>query len=504
MALSLVTISTILTQNFNYRIDKNNTIYISLYFGDDESLIRLKENKDKSNDIIKTSVKWGNQLAALRWNHIFSPKLFSNITFTYTKYRHLLQQHQSLEMENLKRKLYNSFESGIYDFSVFMDVELYATSFYTMRFGIKTTNHNFSPGITTFSQTSSSARSDTIFGNYRINAWQNAVYVENELKMGRRLSSNLGGRISTYFLDKISYTSFEPRFLISYLVGKNLSAKGSWARMQQNVHLLTSGGVGIPVDLWVPATAWAKPSISDQWALGLAKSLNNNSMEMSIEIYYKKMSNLISYKEGAEYGGAGLDWQQKIETDGKGLAYGAEFLLHKKQGKTSGWVAYTWSRTTREFSNLNFGNPFLFKYDRTHDISIVAIHRLNEKINISATWAYATGNAFTLAQGRYFLNNEKPHLPTEIHIYDGINTLRMRSYHKLDIGLNYEWIKKNKNRKINLSVYNLYNRQNPYFYYFENQVYYDPDQPNERKERTILKQQSFFPIIPSVSYSFSF
>lgn len=197
------------------------------------------------------------------------------------------------------------------------------------------------------------------------------------------------------------------------------------------------------------------------------------------------------------------DWQEKVETDGKGKSYGLEFLFQKKAGNTTGWVGYTLSKTTRQFSNINNGEPFNYKYDRTHDISIVFSHQINENIDISATWVYGTGNAFTMAVGRYDVindaskwdndNSEEFNYDSQAYIYNGINNFRMRAYHRLDIGANFHKKTKWGERIWNVSIYNLYNRQNPYYYFFD-----------QVGSQMVLKQQSIFPIIPSVSYSFKF
>ncbi len=248
-------------------------------------------------------------------------------------------------------------------------------------------------------------------------------------------------------------------------------------------------------NLWLPATKIVPPEKSKQYSLGIAQTLKNNSIEFSAEVYYKNMINLISYKEGATFTGLLSDWQYNVENNGLGKSYGIELLFQKKSGRTTGWVGYTFSRTTRQFPNLNNGEPFTYKYDRTHDISIIWIYNFNEHVNISTTWIFGTGNAFTLATGTYNIITDDGY--EEVHIYDGINTFRMKPYHRLDFGINFHKQKKWGERTWNISIYNVYNSQNPYYYFYKIVAIYGYTQ---RK----LYQQSLFPIIPSVSYSFKF
>jgi hypothetical protein len=252
------------------------------------------------------------------------------------------------------------------------------------------------------------------------------------------------------------------------------------------------------VNLWVPATDNIPPSFSNQWAIGLAKSYKNGLYELSLEGYYKEMKNLITYKEGLSYMGTSTLWEDKVEKNGLGKSYGLEFLFQKKLGKTTGWLAYTLSKTDRQFENINNGQPYAYRYDRRHDLSIVLNHKLKENVDLSAIWIFGTGNAFTMAVGKYYAPDN-----TEIHIYEGKNTFRMRSYHRLDVGINFHKKKKRGKRTWSLSVYNLYNRENPYSYYFDTS-------PTQITNGTVIngvrktKQFSLFPFIPSVSYSFKF
>jgi hypothetical protein len=208
-------------------------------------------------------------------------------------------------------------------------------------------------------------------------------------------------------VDDKDFINPEPRILLNYLLTGNLSLKASYSRMYQNVHLLTSSGTGMPTDLWLPATRKVLPQRLEQYALGMAttRTIADNKYELSVEAFFKDLRNLISYKSGANVFGSSVDWQDKVEIDGIGTSQGLEFLINKRTGNPTGWIGYTFSRTTHQFANINEGIPYLFKYDRPHDLSLVFIQEINENINFSLTWVYGSGNAITLPVKHPFDNN---------------------------------------------------------------------------------------------------
>jgi hypothetical protein len=277
--------------------------------------------------------------------------------------------------------------------------------------------------------------------------------------------------------------------------------------MSQYVHLLSSSTISLPTDLWLPVTKNVKPQNSHQVALGAFVKLPKG-FDFSVEGFYKTMDNLIEYKEGASFSGISSSWESKIEM-GKGWAYGAEFLLEKNIGKTTGWIGYTLSWADRQFENLNFGEVFPARYDRRHDVSVVLTHEFNKKVDVGVTWVYGTGNATTLGVQEYqgqFPMRYYGGMGGDITYYGGRNEYRMPSYHRLDIGVNFHKQKKHGIRTWSLSVYNAYSRQNPFYLYWgydyesgynEQGYYYEDSKP-------ALKQLSLFPLIPSVSYTFKF
>ncbi len=489
----------------NHRLSDNNRLFFSLYGGDDKLGLTGYGEDIK----VKYNTRWGNRLAALRYNHIFNDKLFSNTTLSYTRYRFLTENIYKEKTDDETNKFYNSFKSAINDLKLKSDLSYYIRPGYHLRFGLEGTHHTFRPGVSTYQYSAfSDEELDTIIGGYRLNSLEGATYVENDIKLGKHFGANLGLRYNLYLVEQKYYTSFEPRVLLNYRIKDRYALKASYSKMQQNIHLLTSAGMGMPVDLWLPATSRVPPQSSEQWSLGFAQTIGEY-LEFSMETYYKTMRHLIAYKDGASYMGGSTDWQDKIEKNGEGTSYGVEILLQKKEGKNTGWVSYTLAKTDRHFAGINEGKAYPFKYDRRHDISIVFNRKLTEKIDFSATWNYGSGYPYTLAIGKYELPENVNYIwrnyPYEIYIYDGRNNERMRDFHRLDIGFNFHKIKKNRERIWNVSVFNVYNRQNPYYYFYGTE--YDKDEYGniiEGTGRDVIKQQSLFPILLSVSYSWKF
>lgn len=478
---------------YNRIINDKNRVYFSFYYGDDNFVPRVfTEDKDEK---IVFPTRWGNFLSSVRWNKTFSSKLFSNTTVSYTRYRY----NNSLNYSDKTDKYNYSYFTGINDLSAKHELQYSATNFLNIRLGADYTFHEFNPGFfSEFSSQKDSVLLDTIYGNDKIYAHEANAFIENKIKIGKFLNLNLGLRFSNYFVDNEHFMAFEPRLLANFKINSTTSVKASFAQNNQNIHLLTSSTVGMPVDLWVPATAIAKPETSTQYSLGLYKIFDKYFF--SIEGYYKNMNNLIAYSEGLGHYGAAQNWQQKIETDGKGTSYGIEFLAEKKSGKLTGWLAYTYSNTDRQFENINNGLAYPFKYDRRHTLNIVANYKISEKINLSASWVYGSGYPFTMAIGKYPYIDDNEYYPFYrefydiAYIYPERNSFRMKAFHHLDLGVNFTKEKKKGIRTWSISVYNAYNRQNPFYYYMD----------TDRQGNWHLYQQSMFPIIPSFGYSFKF
>jgi len=499
-------------QDFNLKVNHmfsaKDRLYFSIYFGDDKMMLNFNENDNNIINEAKHIKKWGNFLTALRWNHLFNNKMFGNFIFSFTRYRFNMEMNSRFTNSDNVHENHHSFFSGIYDLSFKPNFEYYLSPKYKMRFGILSTYHIFKPGITSFnSKTNQTEIINKLVSEIEIYALENAGYFENEIKLSDKLNTNLGIRYSTYFVNEKLFSFFEPRFLINYLITENHSIKASFSKMHQNVHLLSNSGVGMPVDFWMPSTEIVHPSKSFQYTIGYAGTFKKN-LEFSIEAFYKEMKNLTTLKEGESYFGTNKTWNDKIETDGYGTVYGIDFLLQKKIGFITGWIGYTWMKNYRSFENINNGKEYPYKYDRRHDFSIVINYKLNENIDYSLTWVYGTGQALTLPVAKYYIpmifpgsSNLENFYMEEIYIYTDKNAFRAKAYHRLDIGINFRKSKKWGERIWNISIYNLYNRKNPYSYYFSS---VDTHTSSGNQEKMSLFQQSLFPIIPSVSYSIKF
>ncbi len=497
----------------SHTLSGKDRLFLSFYLGDDVFSDRYKENYGNSTAKTKSRLIWGNQLLALRWNHVFTDKLFVNTTLHYTRYRFLVD----FSSQSQNEESYFGFNSGIRDWSGRVDFEYYPNPQHSIRFGGQAITHLFKPGITAIRYNDQQTeRTDTSFGSSNIQAFETSLYVEDDWKITRHLKLNAGVNWSQFFVDGTHYQSVQPRVAARYLLPRQFSVKASYVTMQQFMHLLTNSDAGLPTDLWVPATGLARPQFSQQVALGLARSTAGNVYEISLEGYYKKMTCLIDYKEGTTFLGDSQDWQTKIETGGEGESYGMELLLQKKQGKLNGWVGYTLSWTNRQFEEINNGLVYPYRYDRRHDIGAALTYRPSERITLSANWMFGTGNAITLGVGRYpaFVEQRSSFgssYTPEIQDYNGRNGFRMRSFHKLDLGISFHKKKRWAERTWTFGLYNAYSRQNPFYYYIDQRDSYTSSVTVNGVTTTTyhpasrsLKQVSLFPIIPSFNYSFKF
>ena len=492
----------------NHIFSPKDRLYLSVYSGGDKILTSQKTQ----TDLNKMTLEWGNILGSFRWNHLYSDRLFSNVTLYSTRYRLANDFSYTYTRDNIKEKTSAGYWSGIVDLSAKADFDYSVNQNYKIRFGGTSVFHHFNPNTTSYHSVESSSAVDTSFGSIKLNGLENALYLENEISIGTRFFTNIGLRVTNYYTPGRNYYSYEPRVLSTFLIFKNTLLKASYSSMNQYIHLLTGSGPNMQNDIWVPVTDVIKPSLSKQFAFGLERTFSSGMYEVSLEGYHKTMNDLITYKDGVATLSSASDWQTQVETNGRGKSSGLELLLQKTKGPVTGWIAYTYSKTTRQFENKNSGRPYPFKYNRTHDISIVYLQKIKSNIQLSATWVYGTGNPFTLAAGKYLMiTSPGDELNQTIsyyrygQAYNDLNSYRMRAYHKLDVGVNFYKSVKLGERTWSINIYNLYNRQNPYYYFLETDIEYDQSgREIPGSEKTVLKQQSYFPIIPSFSYSLKF
>lgn len=494
-----------LNAKVNYKISEKDRVYWSVYTGDDRFYASYSDSYINSSEKYKFGLSWGNLTSSLRWNHLFNEKLFSNTTVTFSEYLFDIDMEEEYSYDVFTDELEFRYYSGIKDWGVKVDFDYLPNPNHYVKFGLSETYHTFYPGQMDimFNEPEYNEFLDTSFVfSDRLYSHDAYVYIEDDIKINDRFKANIGLHASIFSVGTKNYPSLQPRISTRYLIDENWSAKLSYADMQQNVHLLTNSNAGLPTDIWVPSTSSVKPQKSKQIAGALTRTLKEGTYELSLEGYYKTMTNLIAYKEGSSFMSF-QDWQQTIETDGEGESYGVELFLQKKRGKTSGWIGYTLSWTNRRFSSINFGEWYPYKYDRRHDISVVLSHKFNDAFDMGVTWVYGTGNAITFPQATYWPHSEDGMYHDEIEYYGDRNSTRMAPYHRLDLGANFHKEKKNGIRTVTVGVYNAYNRKNPFFIYLGND-WRNYGYEGASQSQSVARQVSLFPIIPSVTYNFKF
>lgn len=489
----------------NHIFNDKNRLYLSYYGGNDVFYSSFnsswESNGGRSQSQEEAGLGWGNNIAAIRWNHIINKRLFANFTGTFTRYHfNLFSDYEDVFTPNQGTPVRDVFTarylSGIRDFAFKADFDYIPNPDHYIRWGGMIIDHRFTPGVFVSRE---NQRPEIREGAKPYDSQEFSVYIEDDFSIGSRLKFNTGLHFSGFLADEESYTSIQPRLSLRYLLDPNSSIKFSYVQMAQFVHLLTNAGLGLPTDLWVPATDRFGPQESWQLAAGYFKKIGYG-LEFSAEAYYKTMEGVVEYKDGASFLNTTEDWQNKV-TSGEGRSYGLEFFLQKKSGKTTGWIGYTLSKTERRFDDINFGEWFPFRYDRRHDISLTAVHKWTDRIDISGTWVFGSGNFITVPTQRY------QHSMTVINdgftrfgglfvdYFDSRNNFQMRHYHRMDLGVNFHKDKRWGTRTWNVSVYNVYSRLNPFFM----DISY-----NWQSQRNQLRQFSLFPVIPSVSYRFTF
>lgn len=522
-----------LNGKLSYTLNTKNRIYLSGYFGRDKFVYNDDEGDFKAN------IPWGNAAATLRWNHVFNSKLVANASAIFTNYDFSFgAQQQDFEL---------IIKSGITDYNLKYDLSYYPNSRHSIKTGVNYIFHTFVP--TSVSARQGSTEFD-LGKKIKLYSHDAAIYVSDDWEVTQRIKLNVGLRFSnftqvgpftrykkddfgvindtvTYNRNDVvaNYNGLEPRFSIRYSLSKTLSLKGSYSRNFQYIHLASISSISLPTDVWMPSTEVIKPQESNQYALGIFKNSKDNTYESSIEVYYKTMSNQIEYKEGSQPTDNIYDNPDNAFTFGKGWAYGAEFFLKKSRGKFTGWIGYTLSWTWRQFNEINYGQKFLAKYDRRHDASVVLTYDATKTWNFGMVWVYGSGNRGTLPNGfflyegslsnDYGLRNSYQFVP--YHRMDLNATFTPDRAKKLekrkrllvdlylqqgrdtsDIQLTRRW-NRNFSNSFTISVFNVYNRYNPYFIYLTR----DGDFSNGTL-KVGAKQVSLFPILPSVTWNFKF
>ncbi len=496
----------------DYVFNKNNSLNFTFYTGRDNfSLV----NKEDSGSSRVFNAIWGNTIVGLTWKQQLNKQMKHELSVVYNRF-------------NLDSKINFGvsgfvFTSGLNDYQIKNDWSYASNNWLKWKWGFQYIWHNFKPGA---GESNSGVQEFKSKLNDQF-AREAAAYISTDINLTPTINIIAGLRYS-YFnqigpTERVIYDDNgaptgeterygrgqsiaryhypEPRISTLYKLPGSASIKVSYTNTVQYLHLATTSAATFPSDLWIPVSKLVKPGKSQQIAAGYFRDFNKGTYEVSAEAYYKTMSNQIEFKPGAQ-----LLLNQNLEgemTFGSGKAYGIEFFLQKKKGRLNGWLGYTLSRAERTFPGMNGGKSFPYRYDRTHDVSLVVNYTLSSKWDVSGVFVYGTGNALTMPTGRFVYNigynpDERQPIFTNINQYDKINDYRMPAYHRMDIAFTYTPKTKSTRRfksSWNFSVYNVYNRYNPYFIYID---------VNEEKRTIQGKKVFLFPVVPSVTWNFKF
>ena len=497
-----------LNMKVNFKLSEKDRLYISAYTG-----------RDRLGFAGIAGFGWGNTTTTARWNHIFNQKLFLNTSIIYSRYNYQIDFNLAKNL-NFQRLNY------IDDIGIKQDYTYYVNPKNTVRFGFWNTFHTFLPGriepitsesiITAASLPKKRALSQAYYVShewkpigrfemeygFRVSVFSNAgkgrefVYANGQKNFFQDGSVRSGTIIDTLFYESgkfyNTFANIEPRVNMVYRLNSKSSIKASYNRMAQYLHLIQNIAASTGQEFWTPSTPSIKPQIADQVAIGYFRNFFDNQVEGSVEVYYKNMSNTVELIDNAT-----IDFTENIESQlvaGRGRAYGAEFFLRKTKGKTTGWVAYTLAKSERRADNINRGEWYNFRFDRRHYLTVVASHDLNQRINVSGSFIFATGDAYTAPVGQYTLNGQV------IPLYSDRNALRIPAYHRMDLSMTLYRKKvegktyKNESSWV-FSIYNVYGRRN--FYTLDFRV-------DENTGQNAAYKTYLFRVVPSVTYNFKF
>jgi len=474
----------------NWIFNQGSRLYLSIYTGKDNQFSKTKnDGKSKSS----YTYNWGNITSVLRWNKVFSSKLFSNTSVYYSHFNH--SEEGKVKDENNKSIFKTN--SELNDFCFKTDFDFFVAPVYSLRFGMNLSHLIFNPNIIQLK----SSDSNIVFNEENKNqANQTDLYVENSFNF-YRLKLNIGGRFSGYFANSRNYMTINPRVSAGLLLFPSFSMSASYSEMNQNIHLLTNSSLGMPTDLWVASTDKVGPQKSKQASFGFSKRFTK-SISFEIEGYYKTMENVVRFDEGVAFLNPNeSNWDENVLI-GNGRAYGVEFMVRKKTGNFTGLLSYTLSKSERKYNGLNYGNWFPFKYDRRHDVSFLAEYKFKKTYNrtrsISIGFTLQSGNNLSIPDIEYKglltpgrdIGDYYDSWEVIRQTYDSPNNFKMPAFHHLDLG--YNIVKEKSDGKTvtwSFSIYNVYNRFNPWYYY---------------KSGSVIKQVSLFPIVPSVAFKYTF
>jgi len=462
-----------------YLPTKKDKITISGYLGND-----VFEWKEKQFDF---GLKWGNTTASTSWEHYYNSDLTQKVNIFYGAYKYLANNQVDVYKQSL--------ETGIQNTGIQTEWEYKKEAIWQLNTGFYGSYYRFNLGHIKIEKDQALLEEKT---NNKL-ALDGGAFIWLERKLTTTTAIKIGSRLSSFFSDsKKPYFGIEPRTSFQYKPDKRSTISISYVVMYQYLHMLSNSGASLPTDIWYPSSSSIKPQVAQQIALSMNRTFLNGKIKIHNESYYKLGINQIDLKDGSSIYSANNIEAQIIT--GKGWNYGNEFLIEKIKGNTTGWVGYTLAWSQRQFDQINRGERYFSRYDRRHDISVVVIQKISKRFSASVSWIYNSGNAITLPVARYFIQ-DVPGTPYNltIPVYLDRNTFRMPPSHRMDMGITYRFAPKRGEADLTFSIYNLYNRQNPYFIYYDT-IRNDGDEIIKFK----AMQVSLLPMIPSLTFNFNY
>jgi len=439
------------------------------------------------------NIEWQNGTLGLNWLHVNPNSLLLSSSINYIDYRFKSIINQNAESVNSTG--YYS-DSRLRDLYVRFNAEVNWHADHTGKIGTELALHNYD---LIYNDYYDELLEENLYLQPDLIATEAALFLQDEWQIFPFLKANLGGRF--YYFKSKEYFKLEPRLSLSYYLTDNLIFKAAYAVAHQFLHLIIRNDISLPTDLWYPSSSVIEPNKSTQYVLGIDSYFDNQSYLFSVEGYYKNMKNLYEFKNAAQ-----VEKDEPMEslfTKGEGEAYGIEFFLNKREGDFAGWIGYTLSWTRRVFDELNNGKIFYPRYDRRHDLSIVVTYNATENLSFGLTWAYATGQGYSLPSGQYefqgigFDNSKNLQFN-----YAQRNDFRLPNYHKLDLSGNYKFTWLSLPCEFYISLLNVYNRKNPFAYYVTSDN--NSSGSSTSYSPPVVKMITLFPFIPSVGFNVKF
>ncbi|HMQ47054.1 MAG TPA: carboxypeptidase-like regulatory domain-containing protein [Saprospiraceae bacterium] len=500
----------------NYSLGDKDKLYLSYYSGSDhytntgesvDSLHRISSAGERLDYLAyypyTEKTEWANQAVSLRWHRLINDQLSAEFLAFYSSFNVQIDYStaDSLVDVSYQRLAKRSFEQTLYhsqisDAGIKADFDWSPLPNHYIRFGALASHHTYLPGALEYVEELEKKDDDEppLLQSSEVRSQEYGLYLEDDLQVNK-WRFNIGFRAAGFLVQQKHYFSFEPRLSAQRQLNKHLQLTAYWGKMTQFLHLLSNASLGLPTELWVPATQNVPPQRAWQSGLALDYTLSNQ-WGIGIETYYKQMNNLLSYSEGIDLL---ANWETSV-TMGKGDAYGVELLLRKRKGALQGWLAYGLARADRRFEFLNNGSAFPYKYDRRHDLKLVAIYKASEWLDLSANWILSSGFAVSLPQSQYELV-----LPDGASIdvldYGERNAFRMPIYHRLDVGAVFHFDTDEVMHQLHFGVFNLYNRQNPLYYNLKTTY---EQEGSQLKPQLAFVPVPLIPLLPSVRYSIKF